>query len=168
MDKYKKNIVGVYEIEQNAILAIGNLVKQGYTTKEICVIGQNVKKVTEERDAIVEDTSARGAVLGETLGGVIGLLAGIGTLTIPGIGPIVAAGPIATSLLGALSGGGLEELYDALIGLGIPKEEAKYYWNSVKEGKILILAKKKEYCPNEMEQVTPQEMNSILIESFVY
>src|ERR1700745_1294042 len=79
-----------------------------------------------------------GAATGGATGGVIGLLAGIGALAIPGLGPLIAAGPIMAALsggaIGAVGGG----LTGALIGLGIPEYEAKRYEGKVKEGGILI------------------------------
>ncbi|MNI54923.1 hypothetical protein D3C73_1098450 [compost metagenome] len=73
------------------------------------------------------------------LGGVTGLLAGIGALAIPGIGPIIAAGPIAAALTGAVVGAGTGGLVGGLIGLGIPEDEAASYDNYVDEGRILVM-----------------------------
>ncbi len=68
----------------------------------------------------------------------MGLLAGIGALAIPGIGPLIAAGPIMAALAGAGVGGALGGIGGALIGLGIPEYEAKRYEGLVKEGGILL------------------------------
>jgi uncharacterized membrane protein len=144
MDSYEKNVVGVYETEQEAIIAIENLVKQGYDKQDICVVGKdlkNVNHIADETGTVAEEGAATGALTGGTLGGLTGLLVGVGALTIPGVGPIIAAGPIASSLIGAVAGAGLGGLTGALIGIGIPDHEAEYYGNSVKEGKILVLTK---------------------------
>lgn len=98
MDKHGKNIVGVYQSEQEAIAAIEDLIKWGYDKSEISVIGKDqnhLDTITEETGTAVEDTAATGALTGGAIGGATGLLAGLGALAIPGIGPIVAAGPIA-------------------------------------------------------------------------
>ena len=162
MIKHEKTIVGVYESEQEAITAIDNLINRGYKKEEISVIGKNqtdVSSITEETGTAAEETAATGAVTGGALGGVTGLLVGIGALAIPGIGPIVAAGPIATTLMGALTGAGVGGLTGALIGLGIPDEEAKYYGDSVKEGKILVLVNKHDdYLNHDMEQEMPSDV----------
>jgi hypothetical protein len=71
-------------------------------------------------------------------GGALGWLAGIGALAIPGVGPFVAAGPIAAALSGAAVGGALGGISGALIGMGIPEYEAKRYEGKVREGGILI------------------------------
>ncbi|MCM3764001.1 general stress protein [Neobacillus niacini] len=139
MDTHEKNVVGVYDTEQEAIAAIDELLKRGYSQNEISVIGKHVNHVTEETGAAVEESAATGAIAGGAIGGVTGLLAGAGALAIPGIGPLIAAGPIATSFVGAVTGAGLGGLTGALVGMGIPDEEAEYYENSIKEGKILVL-----------------------------
>lgn len=161
MDKPEKKIVGVYETEQDAINVIERLINQGYHKEEISVIGRNktdVSNVTDETGTAAEDTAATGAMTGGAIGGATGLLAGIGALAIPGIGPIVAAGPIAATLMGALTGAGVGGLTGALIGLGIPDEDAKYYGNSLKEGKILVLVNNDGYTDHDMEQEIPSEV----------
>jgi uncharacterized membrane protein len=144
MDKVEKNVVGVYDTEQEAIVAIEELVKQGYDKQDICVIGKDLKDtnhIADETGTVVEEKAATGALTGGTLGGITGLLVGVGALAIPGVGPIIAAGPIASSIIGTIAGAGLGGLTGALIGMGIPDDEAEYYGNSVKEGKILVLTK---------------------------
>jgi hypothetical protein len=79
-----------------------------------------------------------GASTGGAVGGTVGLLAGIGALAIPGLGPFIAAGPIMAALSGGAIGAGIGGLTGALVGLGIPEYEAKRYEGKVKEGSILI------------------------------
>src|SRR4051794_2101529 len=152
MDRIEKTVAGVYETEQEAIIAIEDLVKQGYNKQDICVVGKDLKNVNyiaDETGTVAEETAATGALAGGTLGGLTGLLVGVGALAIPGAGPIIAAGPIASSLIGAVAGAGLGGLTGALIGIGIPDHEAEYYGNSVKEGKILVLTKNR--LSNDMD-----------------
>ncbi|MBV7505215.1 general stress protein [Bacillus sp. sid0103] len=152
MDKHGKNIVGVYQSEQEAIAAIEDLQKWGYDKSEISVIGKDphhVDYVADETGTVAEETAATGAITGGALGGATGLLAGLGALAIPGIGPIVAAGPVAASILGAITGAGLGGLTGALVGLGIPDDDAKYYGESVEEGKILVLVNKRDHSTQE-------------------
>ncbi|MDZ4784759.1 MAG: DUF3341 domain-containing protein, partial [bacterium] len=82
--------------------------------------------------------AATGTLSGATIGGVLGLLAGIGTLAIPGVGPLIAAGPIMATLAGVGVGGALGGLTGALIGLGIPEYEAKRYEGRINDGGILL------------------------------
>ncbi len=79
-----------------------------------------------------------GAATGGVTGGVIGLLAGIGALAIPGVGPLIAAGPIMAALSGAAIGGTAGGVVGGLIGLGIPEIEAKRYEEKLKSGHYLI------------------------------
>ena len=152
MDKHDKTIVGVYRSDKEAIEAIEDLIKTGYDRSEISVIGKDINHVdsiTEETGTTAGDTAATGAITGGALGGATGLLAGLGALAIPGIGPIIAAGPIAASMMGALTGAGLGGLTGALIGLGISDDDAKYYKESVEAGKILVLVNKRDMPENE-------------------
>ena len=72
------------------------------------------------------------------VGGALGWLVGIGALAIPGLGPVIAAGPIVAALAGVGAGGALGGLAGALIGLGIPEYEAKRYEGRVRNGGILL------------------------------
>lgn len=82
--------------------------------------------------------AATGAGTGGVLGGTLGLLAGIGALAIPGVGPLIAAGPILAALSGAAVGAAVGGIAGALVGLGIPEYEAKRYEGKIREGNILI------------------------------
>jgi uncharacterized membrane protein len=138
----EKKIVGVFHSENEAINAIEGLKRQGYRAEDISVIAKDrddVEAVTDSTGSKAPEGIATGATAGGILGGVTGLLVGIGALAIPGVGPIIAAGPIAATLTGAAVGAGTGGLVGGLIGLGIPEDEANQYNNYVKEGKILVL-----------------------------
>jgi len=81
---------------------------------------------------------ATGATAGGVTGGVLGLLAGIGSLAIPGLGPLIAAGPIMAALSGAAAGATAGGMLGGLIGLGIPEIEAKRYESRLRTGNYLI------------------------------
>ena len=147
MFEHEKHLVGVYDTENEAIQAVEDLKRQGYSTDDISVVGKNEGEVDEINEATgtkTEEGLAAGAATGGVLGGLTGLLAGIGALAIPGVGPIVAAGPIAATLTGAAVGAGAGGLAGALIGMGIPEEEADRYEGYVKEGKILVVVDRDE------------------------
>ncbi|MBT2693950.1 general stress protein [Bacillus sp. ISL-55] len=147
MFEHEKHLVGVYDNEQDAIQAVEDLKRQGYATDDISVISKNEDEVHDVNEATgtkTEEGLAAGAATGGVLGGLTGLLAGIGALAIPGIGPIVAAGPIAATLTGAAVGAGAGGLAGALIGMGIPEDEAERYEGYVKEGKILVVVERDE------------------------
>ena len=82
--------------------------------------------------------AATGAATGGAIGGTVGLLAGLGTLAIPGLGPFIAAGPIMAALSGAAAGATAGGVVGALVGLGIPEYEAKAYEDRIKKGGYLV------------------------------
>ncbi|WP_340023309.1 general stress protein [Paenibacillus sp. FSL K6-1096] len=135
-------IIGVFDTEQEATRAIESLQAQGIKSDEISVITRDrdeQKSISEDTGTMAPEGVATGAATGGVVGGVAGLLAGIGALAIPGIGPILAAGPIAATLTGAAVGVGAGGLVGGLIGLGIPEDEAREYEGYIDSGKILVL-----------------------------
>ena len=138
----KLHVVGYYDTESEAISAIEELKTQGYTSDEISIISKHTDEsnhIVNETGTHVADGVATGAATGGLLGGLGGVLAGLGALAIPGIGPIIAAGPIVAGITGAAAGVGVGGLAGALIGIGIPEEEAQLYNEHFNEGKILVL-----------------------------
>ncbi|CAM4281276.1 general stress protein [Paenibacillus tarimensis] len=138
----ERKIVGVFDKEDEAVKAIEGLKEQGYRAEEISVIAKDrdeLSYVADETGTKAPEGLAAGATAGGVLGGVTGLLAGVGALAIPGVGPIIAAGPIAATLTGAAVGAGAGGLVGGLIGMGIPEEDAERYQNFVEEGRILVL-----------------------------
>jgi uncharacterized membrane protein len=79
-----------------------------------------------------------GAVSGGAIGGTVGLLAGIGALAIPGLGPFIAAGPIMAALSGAAAGATAGGVVGGLVGMGIPEYEAKAYEDRIQKGGYLV------------------------------
>ena len=75
---------------------------------------------------------------GAAIGGTLGVLAGVGLLAIPGLGPFIAAGPIMAGLAGLGVGGAVGGITGALIGMGIPEFEAKRYEGHLQRGGILL------------------------------
>ena len=135
-------VVGVYENEHEAIIAIEGLKQQGYSTGEISVLSKE-KDVLTDLEEVTGSKAMKGMEAGVVTGGVLGsgfgLIAGIVGFAIPGFGPILAVGPIATALAGGLAGVGIGGLAGALVGLGISNEVAEQYESDVREGKILVL-----------------------------
>ncbi len=138
----QRHVVGYYDNESEDVAAIEELKRQGYTSNDISIISKDrdhVDYIEEQTGTHAADGAATGAATGGLLGGLGGVLAGIGALAIPGIGPIVAAGPIVAGITGAAAGAGVGGLAGALIGMGIPEEEANRYNDYFNEGKILVL-----------------------------
>jgi hypothetical protein len=91
-----------------------------------------------ERPSRAPAGALTGAATGGLAGGIVGLLAGIGALTIPGLGAFVAAGPIMTTLGGAAAGAATGGLVGGMIGLGIPESEARQYESKLRLGNYLV------------------------------
>ncbi|MDO3410449.1 YsnF/AvaK domain-containing protein [Saccharibacillus sp. CPCC 101409] len=142
-----RKVVGVFNSENEASNAIEQLKSSGYRADDISVVTRNkkdMKKIEEETGTMAPEGAAGGAATGGVLGGIGGLLAGLGALAIPGIGPLLAAGPLATTLAGVAVGAAGGGLVGGLIGLGIPEEEANEYNAMVDEGHILVIVDTEE------------------------
>ena len=99
---------------------------------------QGSKNFAHEKHTKAPEGTTTGVAAGGTIGGALGLLAGIGALAIPGVGPLIAAGPIMGALAGLGVGGAVGGLVGALVGMGIPEYEAKRYEGRLKEGGVLL------------------------------
>jgi len=99
---------------------------------------QSSKEFAHEKNTKAPEGTTTGVTTGGAVGGALGLLAGIGALAIPGVGPFIAAGPIMGALAGLGVGGAVGGLIGALVGMGIPEYEAKRYEGRVKDGGVLL------------------------------
>ncbi|MGZ3584394.1 MAG: hypothetical protein ACXWQ5_02090 [Ktedonobacterales bacterium] len=127
-------VVGVFRDRMSAEQAITELKDTGFDPSRMGLLMQN----REEGKEAAKDTgvkAAGGAVTGGVIGGAIGaILAATGAFVIPGIGPFVSAGILAT----AITGGAVGAIAGGLVGMGIPRPEAEYYEKRVREGGILV------------------------------
>lgn len=133
-----KTIVAVYDDIQDARAAIDDLVDAGYSFEAISLLAPNKEgEYVTEVDETAEG-AGEGAIAGGILGGLTGALVGLVALAIPGVGPIIAAGPIAAALagagIGAVSGG----LLGALASAGIPDQETEYYVEAIRRGSAVV------------------------------
>src|SRR5215210_3109140 len=134
-------VVGLFHDSSAAERAIRDLRTAGFSDREIGFIMQNrdeERRLATDTGTKAGETAAAGAVGGGVLGGIVGLLAGVGALVIPGIGPIIAGGALASTLAGAGIGAAAGGLIGALVGMGIPEEDARYYESGLQEGGILV------------------------------
>jgi hypothetical protein len=132
---------GIYRTRDQAEAAVDALLENGFRNEDISVLlPENVgtKDFAHEKQTKAPEGATTGAGTGAVVGGTLGLLAGIGALAIPGLGPFIAAGPIMGALAGIGTGGVVGGLIGALVGMGIPEYEAKRYEGLVKEGGILM------------------------------
>ena len=137
-------VLGIYSTRDGAESAVDALRRAGFSSADISVLlPEDASSNGEERIAGEHSTKApqgakAGAGSGAVVGGALGWLAGMGALIIPGLGPFLAAGPLVTTLIGAGVGGAIGGFAGALIGLGIPEEEAKLYEARMQKGGILV------------------------------
>ena len=143
---------GIYKTSQQAESAVDRLVSAGFASSDVSVLlpdSRNSHEFAHEKNTKAPEGTTTGVTAGGLLGGSLGLLAGIGALAIPGLGPFIAAGPIMGALAGVGVGGAVGGLIGALVGMGIPEYEAKRYEGRVKEGGVLLSV----HC-NSSEQVS--------------
>ena len=133
-------VYGIYPNRAEAESGVDRLIEAGFRKEDISVLLQDnvgTKDFAHQKDTKAPEGTTTGAVTGGVIGGTLGLLAGIGALAIPGLGPFIAAGPIMGTLAVLGSGGLVGGVVGALVGMGIPEYEAKRYEGRVKQGGIL-------------------------------
>src|SRR5579862_654269 len=134
-------VFGIFPTRSDAERGVDALVAAGVPATDISVLmaeGSNTKDFAHEKHTKAPEGTTTGATTGGAVGGTLGLLAGIGSLAIPGIGPLIAAGPIVATLAGVGVGGAVGGLIGALVGMGIPEYEAKRFEGRVKDGGVLL------------------------------
>lgn len=140
-------VVGLFERFQDAERGVDQLYARGFDKSEVSVAARD--RVMQDRipagktiGTEAGEGATSGAVGGAAIGGLAGLLVGLGALVIPGIGPVVAAGTLATALTSTAVGAGIGAatggLLGALVGMGIPEEDANFYAEGVKRGGVLV------------------------------
>ncbi len=136
-----KAAFGIFDSKPSVEGAVEMLKNAGFRSSDISVLmptQESTKDFAHEKATKAPEGATTGATTGALLGGGLGWLAGIGSLAIPGVGPLIAAGPIMAALAGAGVGGAVGGLAGSLIGMGIPEYEAKRYEGFVKDGGILL------------------------------
>src|SRR5580658_335336 len=137
----KTSVFGIFTTMSAADFATDSCIRGGFTAADIsALIPENLgsRQIGTEKASKAPEGAATGAGSGAVVGGVLGLLASIGALAIPGVGPLIAAGPILAALAGVGVGGAVGGLTGGLIGLGIPEYEAKRYEGRIQKGAILL------------------------------
>jgi hypothetical protein len=134
-------VYGIYPTRVAAEEAVDRILASGFRNEDISVMLQDnvgTKDFAHEKHTKAPEGATTGAGAGAAIGGTLGLLAGVGALAIPGLGPLIAAGPIMGALAGLGSGGAIGGIVGALVGAGIPEFEAKRYEGRIKEGGVLV------------------------------
>ena len=147
MAENKTAVFGIYSTREAAERATDAIVNAGFSPADISVLlPENLgnRSIGTEKATKAPEGATAGGTTGAVLGGALGMLAGIGALAIPGVGPLIAAGPIMATLAGAGVGGAIGGITGALVGLGIPEYEAKRYEGRIQKGGILLSV----HCPS--------------------
>ena len=141
MTAKKTAVFGIYDSRIQAEGSVDRLLAANFSNDDISVLlpdSQSSKDFAHEKNTKAPEGTTAGVTTGGAIGGTLGLLAGIGALAIPGVGPFIAAGPIMSALAGLGVGGAVGGLIGALVGMGIPEYEAKRYEGRIKEGGVLL------------------------------
>ena len=150
MQQKQKTVIGVFSSQSDAENAVNNLRSQGFTKEEINIVSKNQRKNGD--NISYDDDITDGALTGSTIGGIGGLLIGAGAMVVPGIGPLLAAGPISAAIGGALAGG----LAGGLIDWGIPSEASHRYAKQVEQDRILAIIRTEDGKVNTAAQILRQ------------
>src|SRR6187402_2995477 len=137
----KKSVIAIVETQIQAERIVSELQQRGISSGDVSVLfpdKRGTQDFAHEHNTKAPEGAVAGVGAGGVVGGTIGLLAGIGALAIPGVGPLIAAGPLMAALSGAAAGATVGGVAGALVGLGIPEIEAKSYDGKIHGGNILV------------------------------
>jgi len=136
-----KSVYAIAISEGQALQIVDSLINSGFSNNDISILypdKDSTHQFAHEKNTKAPEGAVAGVSAGGVLGGAFGLLVGLGALAIPGVGPLIAAGPLLAALSGAAAGAAVGGVAGGLIGLGIPELEAKRYENRIAEGNYLI------------------------------
>lgn len=151
----------VFPDRKAAESVIDELIHDGVDRNNISVVMRSASETREVAEATgtrAGEGAGTGAGIGVVAGGAAGILAGLGLLAIPGIGPLLAVGPIIAGITGAVGGGVVGGIVGALIGAGIPEREARAYEDRVRAGGVLVTVRCNMDCDRVMS--TMQRMGA--------
>jgi hypothetical protein len=136
-----KSVIGIVNSHTQAESIVASLQTAGFPSSNISALLPDQRGTADfahENNTKAPEGTVAGVAGGSVLGGTLGLLAGIGALAIPGLGPFIAAGPLLAALSGAAAGAAVGGVVGALVGMGIPEIEAKKYEGKLTGGNILL------------------------------
>lgn len=137
-------ILATFDELEDAHSAVRDLTDNGFNRSDIGLAVYDAEKAAMV-DEMDDGDAAEGAGIGASFGAILGGITGLAAITIPGIGPVIAAGPLA-ALLGALTGAGIGAasgavtggIVGALVDMGVPEDDAHYYAESLRRGAALV------------------------------
>ena len=134
-------VFGIFRDLPHVQVAVDALRDHGFREEDVSVLAaenKGTKDLAVERHTKGPEGLSTGASAGAVIGGAFAVLASLGTIVIPGLGPFLAAGPIVSALAGIGGGGVAGGIIGGLIGVGMPEFEAKRYEGLIKEGRVLL------------------------------
>ena len=148
-----KTVTRVYDSYAQARAAVDAVEKAGVPSSDVSIVAN---KYVSAEHADVDDVSdaAKGAGIGGALGGGAGLLAGLGLLAIPGLGPVVAAGWLAATAVGAAAGAATGGIVGALVDAGVDREHADVYSELVRRGGTMVSVRARDEDADRIEAVS--------------
>jgi len=138
-----KTVCRVYDSYAQARAAVDAIEDAGVPAADVSIVA-NKYVSAEHADVDEVSDTAKGAGIGGALGGGAGLLAGLGLLAIPGLGPVVAAGWLASTAVGVAAGAATGGIVGALVDAGLNRDEAAVYSESVRRGGSLVTVKARD------------------------
>ena len=170
----KRKILGVFQTKTEAISAVNGLKSIGYRNDEISVIAKNLDSLDAIGDGEklrIQDPDDRskfisGLAAGGILGGIGALLLELGVFTIPGIGPIIAIGPIAATFGGLVAGGTLGGIVGSLVEAGVHQEAAEVCETYVDRGDILLVVDSKDALTEDKALNVFYKNNSVVRDEY--
>lgn len=138
-----KTVVGLFEDYEGATRLAAALETNGFAERDVSFVANHAANgeahtAAERREQAQEDGVAAGTGIGAALGGGVGVALAFGVLAIPGIGPIIAAGPLVAAFAGAGVGAAAGGLVGALTASGVPEEDAGHFAEGVRRGGTLV------------------------------
>ena len=150
-----RTVTGLFDTHEDAEAAVRDLEGAGIPHSEVSIVASDAdgRYATTRRGARTAD----GAGIGAALGGAGGLLAGLGFIAIPGVGPVIAAGWLASALVGAAAGaavgGAAGGIVGALTEAGVPEDEAQIYAEGVRRGGALVTTRVDEALAGAAQRI---------------
>jgi hypothetical protein len=136
-----KSIVGIVDTQQQAEQVVSDLQRVGFDPPDVAIVSPTLEGSQDfafERRTKAPESALTGVLVGAFLAGIVGLLAGMGALAIPGLGPLMAAGPLLAALSGAAIGALIGGILGAIVGMAIPELVARRYETRPSRGNILV------------------------------
>jgi hypothetical protein len=168
-----RTITGLFDRYDDAAQAVRALEATGIPARDISLVANNIDGSAKSIPTTEAGTGAEtGAAVGGVAGGVTGVLAGLGMLAIPGIGPVVAAGWLVVAAVGALAGatvgaaaGGLG---GTLIAAGVSRDDANFYVEGVRRGGTVVTVKTNEEHAGAVERIVAARAVNIAVRGKLY